>query len=244
MNRYPQVTTRLSFVLPSLNEEEAIGPTLDSIPHEELEAEGYEVEVLVVDGDSHDRTREIARERGARVVVEDRPGYGRAYKTGFAEAEGEVLVTGDADGTYPLERTPQLLTHLDQGVDFVTTNRFAEMEPGAMGAKHRFGNWVLTAGCKVLFGTPIQDSQSGMWLFDRSVLDRITVTDDGMPFSEEIKIEAFRNPDVEALEVGIPYRERIGDVKLDSWGDGSRNLAFLVKKRLGLVDDGDGLGAD
>jgi glycosyltransferase involved in cell wall biosynthesis len=234
------VGTPLTFVIPTLDEEEAIGPTLDTVPDDELEARDYEVEVLVVDGDSEDRTRERAREGGARVVVEPRPGYGRAYKTGFAEAEGEVLVTGDADATYPFERTPALVERLEQGTDFVTTNRFAEMEEGAMGAKHRFGNWILTTGCRVLFGTGFRDSQSGMWVFRREVLDRITVTDDGMPFSEEIKIEAFRHPDVEAVEVGIPYRERIGDVKLDSWGDGLENLAFLFKKRLGFTDAPEG----
>ncbi len=228
----------VSFVIPTLNEEEAIQPTLDSIPVEALESEGYDVEVVIVDGESTDRTREIAKAWGAKIVIEPRKGYGRAYKTGFGRAKGDILVTGDADGTYPFELTPQLIQQLDdQSLDFITTDRFAEMDEGAMSPKHRFGNWVLTTTCKVLFGTGFEDSQSGMWVFRREVLDRVTLTDDGMPLSEEIKIEAFRNPDIDAIEVGIPYRERIGEVKLQSWQDGTKNLAFLFKKRFGLTQE-------
>jgi glycosyltransferase involved in cell wall biosynthesis len=226
------VPRSVCFVIPTLNEEEAIGPTLDTIPVEELEADGYEVEVLIVDGDSEDRTREIAEEWGARTVIEDRPGYGRAYKTGFAETDADVIVTGDADATYPFERTTELVSQLeDDELDFITTNRMAQMEDGAMTAKHKLGNWVLSASCRLLFSTPFKDSQSGMWVFRREILDDIDVTDDGMPMSEEIKIEAFQHPDVDATEVPIPYRSRIGDVKLETWNDGIRNLTFLVQKR-------------
>jgi glycosyltransferase involved in cell wall biosynthesis len=228
------VPRSVCFVIPTLNEEEAMRPTLETVPVEELEDEGFEVDVLIVDGDSGDRTREIARDWGAEVVVESRPGYGRAYKTGFAETDADVIVTGDADATYPFELAPDLIRRLDdEDLDFVTTNRMAEMEEGAMSPKHRLGNWVLSTSCKVLFGTPFEDSQSGMWVFRSEVLDRIEITDDGMPMSEEIKIEAFRHPAVAATEVPIPYRTRIGDVKLESWNDGFRNLSFLFKKRFG-----------
>lgn len=224
----------VSFVIPTLNEEEAIGPTLDALPLETLEKAGWETEVLIVDGASTDRTREIAEEKGARVIVEERKGYGRAYKTGFDQAKGDVLITGDADGTYPFEMSHELVAMLDEEhLDFITTDRFAELEPGAMSLKHRFGNWVLSATCRVLYGAPFKDSQSGMWIFRRHVLDKITLTSDGMPLSEEIKIEAFSHPGVRAREIGIPYRERIGEVKLDTWGDGRKNLMFLFEKRFG-----------
>lgn len=231
-----RVGAPITFVIPTLNEEEAIRPTLETVPRKALEDAGHSVEVLVVDGDSTDETRSLAKASGARVIVEPRPGYGRAYKTGFQEANGEIIVTGDADATYPFEVTPRLLEYLEEGADFVTTNRFAEMEPDAMSPKHQFGNWVLSTGCRVLFATGFRDSQSGMWVFKREILDELTLTDDGMPFSEEIKIEAYRHPDVNAIEVDIPYRERIGTVKLDSWQDGVRNFTFLFKKRLGLAD--------
>lgn len=228
------MVTSVSFVIPTLNEEEAIGPTLDAIPVTALEARGLKFEVLIVDGDSTDKTRDIAQAKGAKVVVEPRRGYGRAYKTGFERATGDVVITGDADGTYPFEQAVELLDLLEEGYDFLTTDRFAEMQDGAMSPKHRLGNWVLSTTARTLFpSVRFKDSQSGMWIFRREVLDKLRLTDDGMPLSEEIKIEAFRHPGIRAKEVPIPYRVRIGEVKLDTWGDGWKNLKFLFKKRMG-----------
>jgi glycosyltransferase involved in cell wall biosynthesis len=226
----------LSLVIPSLNEEEGIGAVLDEVPREALAKEGWDVEVLVVDGESVDRTRDIAKAKGARVIIEPRKGYGRAYKTGFKHARGEVIATADADLTYPVEDLPRFLHLLEsEGLDFLTTDRFAELQDGAMRPKHKFGNWVLTTAAKVLFWRNIRDSQSGMWVFRRTVLDKLTLTADGMPFSEEIKVEAFRHPELKCREVPIKYRVRVGEVKLNSWSDGMENLLFLLRKRFGFT---------
>ena len=77
----------------------------------------------------------------------------------------------------------------------------------------------------------LKDSQSGMWVFKREILNKINVTSDGMPLSEEIKIECFKNPEIKAKEIPVEYRIRIGDIKLDTWGDGIGNWKFLWKKR-------------
>jgi hypothetical protein len=184
-----------------------------------------------------DRTRDIAREKGARVVVEPRRGYGRAYKTGFDVAQGDLIATGDADKTYPFDKLPEYIRHFErEGLDFLTGNRFGKLQPGAMSAKHKFGNWVLSMTGRVLFMASIKDSQSGMWIFKRSILPRLTLTSDGMPLSEEIKIEAFTKSDLKSREIPIEYRIRVGDVKLSSWKDGWRNLSFFFKKRFGLAE--------
>lgn len=228
---------RLSIVIPAMNEEEGIGETLDIIPVKELEELGYPVEIVVVDGESVDRTRDIAREKGARVVIEPRRGYGRAYKTGFEVARGEIIATGDADTTYPFDKLPEYVRLLERDqLDFVTGNRFGKLQPGAMSAKHKLGNWVLSTTGRVLFLASIKDSQSGMWIFRRSILPRLKLTSDGMPLSEEIKIEAFTKSDLKCREIPIEYRVRVGDVKLSSWKDGWRNLSFLFKKRFGLAE--------
>jgi hypothetical protein len=103
------------------------------------------------------------------------------------------------------------------------------MEKGAMSTKHRFGNWVLNVAAKVLFNVSFKDSQSGMWVFRRESYAELDVQDEGMPFSEEIKIEAFRK--LRTIEVPITYKRRVGDVKLSSWKDGWKNFKFLWKKR-------------
>jgi len=217
----------ISVIIPTMNEEESIGKVIDSV-HQSLK--GKEYEIMVVDTNSKDRTREIAVEKGALVVEEPRRGYGRAYKTGFERSKGSVIVTLDADCTYPAEDIPRLCTMLDdQGLEFITTNRFAQLEEGAMTAKHRLGNFALTFTSNLFFGVRIKDSQSGMWVFRREILDRLVLSDDGMPMSEEIKIEAFRK--AKSLEVPITYRRRVGEVKLSSWKDGWKNMKFLFKKR-------------
>lgn len=226
----------LSVVIPAMNEEAGIGQVLESVPRDALKRLGYDVELVVVDGESVDRTRDIAEAKGARVVIEPRKGYGRAYKTGFARAKGDIIVTGDADTTYPFERIPDLVETLErERLDFITTNRFGELAEGAMSPKHRFGNWVLTMTSRVLFLVRIDDSQSGMWVFRRTALERLRLTSDGMPLSEEIKIEAFTRG-LRAKELPIRYRARVGEVKLNSFRDGWRNLSFLFKKRLGLAE--------
>jgi glycosyltransferase involved in cell wall biosynthesis len=233
----PSFTPRLSIVIPAMNEEEGIGDTLDIIPHKELEEMGYTTEVIVVDGESRDRTRDIAREKGARVIIEPRKGYGRAYKTGFDAAKGELVATGDADTTYPFDKLPEYIRLFErERLDFLTGNRFGKLQPGAMSAKHKFGNWVLSTTQRALFLVDVKDSQSGMWLFKRSILPRLKITSDGMPMSEEIKIEAFTKEDLRCREVPIEYRVRVGDVKLSSYKDGYRNMKFLFKKRFGLAE--------
>lgn len=217
----------VSVVIPTMNEEKSIGLVISEVK----DAFGDRpFEIIVVDTNSKDRTREIAASLGATVVEEPRRGYGRAYKTGFERAEGNIIATLDADMTYPASEIPRLADELvSKDLDFITTNRFASMEKGAMGAKHRLGNWVLSVTTRVLFRVRIKDSQSGMWVFKRQVLASMDLQSDAMAMSEEIKIEAFRKS--RAVEVPITYRVRVGEVKLNSWKDGLGNLKFLFAKR-------------
>jgi hypothetical protein len=222
-----QPLRRVSVVIPTLNEAASIGQVLDEIPMDVLE-------VIVVDGNSKDGTADIARSKGARVVNEPRKGYGRAYKTGFVEAKGELIATLDGDLTYPADRIGELAQLLlREDLDFITCDRLSTLRAEAMSRKHRLGNWALSVGTRVLFGVPVKDSQSGMWIFRRSLLQDLTLTSEGMPFSEELKIEAFRARRGRCREVPIDYRVRIGEAVLSTWRDGWRNLTFLFKKRFG-----------
>lgn len=223
---------KVTIVIPTMNEEASIGEVMDAVNEALKDIEGG-YEVLVVDTNSKDRTREIAQEKGATIIEEPRRGYGRAYKTGFERARGDMIATLDADCTYPAEDLPGLFSMLeDENLDFITCDRLSKLEKGVMSRKHRLGNWILKFTTNFLFDMRIKDSQSGMWVFRRSILERIELTSDGMPLSEEIKIEAWRKG-FAAKEVPIIYRMRKGEAKLQSWNDGWRNLKFLFKKRFG-----------
>ncbi|MEM2839562.1 MAG: glycosyltransferase family 2 protein, partial [Thermoplasmata archaeon] len=120
--------TRLSIVIPTMNEERSIGQVIDAIRGSVSDSLSYEI--LIVDTNSKDRTREIALSKGARIVDEPRRGYGRAYKTGFEAASGEIIATLDADMTYPAEMIEELVNILDsENLDFISTNRFANLKP-------------------------------------------------------------------------------------------------------------------
>jgi len=217
---------KVSVIIPTLNEEESIGETMDQIP------KSSDQEIMIVDGLSTDRTREIAVSKGARVVEEKRKGYGRAYKTGFREAKGRIIVTLDGDTTYPAELIPEIVRQLeDEGLDFISCDRIQKAEKGAFNGTHALGNWVLKVTMNLLFGMKLKDSQTGMWVFRRECLRHLTITSDGMPMSEEIKIEAFRNRKVKAKEIHVPYRVRLGEKALNTWKDGIKNEIFLFKKR-------------
>jgi glycosyltransferase involved in cell wall biosynthesis len=218
---------KVSVLIPTLNEEQSIGQTLDEIPKDFAQ-----LELIIIDGLSTDRTVEIAKKKGAKVVMEKRKGYGRAYKSGFQKASGDIIVTLDGDTTYPAYDIPRVVKMLiDENLDFITCDRLSTLKKEAMTKKHRFGNWLLAKTTNVLFFMHIKDSQSGMWVFRREILKQINLTSDGMPLSEEIKIETFKNKIIKAIEIPVEYRIRIGDIKLDTWGDGIGNWKFLWRKR-------------
>lgn len=189
-------------------------------------------EVIVVDNNSTDRTADVAESLGARVIREHVRGYGRAYKKGFSVATGDVIITLDGDHSYPPDAISYLLEaflHLE--ADFLNASRFPVRDREAMSFKHKFGNFVLSVAMSLLYFRWVRDSQSGMWVFRRSILEGMSLTSDGMAFSEEIKIEALKSSRVRFAEISIQYSSRLGEIKLNPWRDGFYNLWFLVKKR-------------
>jgi hypothetical protein len=216
---------KITVIIPCLNEEQGIEQVLRPMP-------AFIDEVIVVDNGSTDNTSKVAASLGAKVIREEVRGYGRAYKRGFAQATGDVVITLDGDHSYPVDAISYLLEaflHLE--ADFLNASRFPVRDRQAMSFKHKFGNLVLSLAMSILYLRWVRDSQSGMWVVRRSILDRMDLTSDGMAFSEEIKIEALKNPRVRFREISIQYSSRLGEIKLNPWRDGFHNLFFLARKR-------------
>jgi hypothetical protein len=215
----------ITVVIPCLNEEQGIEQVLKRMP-------AFVDEVIVVDNGSTDHTSEVARQFGAQVIREDVRGYGRSYRKGFANARGDLIVTLDGDHSYPVDALSYLLEaflHLE--VDFLNASRFPVRDSRAMSFKHKVGNLILSLAMSVLYFRWVQDSQSGMWVLRRSIVQDMDLESEGMAFSEEIKIEALKNPRIRFGEIAIMYTSRLGEAKLNPWRDGIYNLCFLVKKR-------------
>ena len=219
---------RITVVIPCLNEEQGIQEVLREVPP-------FIDEVVVVDNGSTDRTAAVARQMGARVVTELSRGYGRAYKSGFSQATGDIIVTLDGDHSYPIDALSYLLeAFIHCRVGFLSASRLPVLSKTAMSTKHKIGNRILSLTMSLLFLRWVSDSQSGMWVFRRAALKKMNLSSDGMAFSEEIKIEAIKNKDIGFREIFISYSQRLGEKKLQPWRDGFQNLIFLFRKRIGL----------
>lgn len=217
---------KITVVIPCLNEEEGIQKVLARIPD-------FVDETIVVDNDSTDGTGEVAQKMGAKVIRETVRGYGRAYKTGLLHTQGDIIVTLDGDHSYPVDALSYLLeTFLNSGVGFVSASRFPIQKAGSMAFKNLIGNKALSLVMSVLYFKRVRDSQSGMWVFYKDALKKMSLCNDGMAFSEEIKIEALRNREIGFKEIPISFSNRAGEKKLRIWKDGWDNLVFLFKKRL------------
>jgi len=218
----------VSVVLPCLNEEEAIGSCIDTI-QQTFESAGIDGEIVVCDNGSTDNSVTIAAHFGARVVRQPIPGYGNAYKMGFAHARGRYLFMGDADDTYDFTLIPRFLNLLmNQGYAFVTGSRYMNGGDQNISPLHRFlGNPVLTIVLNALFGTAYTDVYCGFRGFTREAYDRIEPLSPGMEFNLELAINAGLAR-LRTVEVPIELRPRRGQSKLRTFRDGWRSLRMML----------------
>jgi hypothetical protein len=223
--------TTLSIVIPAYNEEEGIAKIAQRVLaiRPELTLVGVnELELLVVDDGSRDRTADIAGGiEGVRLIrhLQNR-GYGAALKTGFGRAKGELIGFLDADGTYPPEYFPQLCRLALNGSELVIGSRMAGAD-SQMPVTRRLGN-VMFANLLSLVGRQrVTDSASGMRIFRREVLERIYPLPDGLNLTPVMSTRAIHEG-IKMAETPIPYSERLGRSKLSVVRDGSVFLHSIL----------------
>ena len=212
---------KISLVMPCYNEESGLQEILSG----DLSLVD---EIVVVNNNSTDRTAEVASNFGARVISEKKQGYGWAYQAGLAAANGDIIIAMDSDNSYSLKTALGLVEKLCQ--NFISGCRFPLANKKAMNSLNRLGNYFLTLAFVLLTGNKIKDSQSGLWIFRRTVLKNMRLLSQNMEFSEEIKMEALFNQKIKFAEIPIDYHERRGEVELKKWRDGLANLLFLFNK--------------
>jgi glycosyltransferase involved in cell wall biosynthesis len=216
----------VTLVIPSLNEEEGVVATIQRA------GSAYD-EILVVDGGSSDRTALNAEGLGARVIPQLVRGYGLAYKTGFLAAQGDVIVTGDADGTYPVELASEILATMDErGLDFVSCSRFPLQRWDSMETLNIIGNRAISTWGSVIHAHYFRDLLSGMWVFRKPVLNELRLMTNGWNFSAEIKMEAAFKLRKRFAEIHIPYQDRVGMThNVRPFRIGGENCLFILYKR-------------
>ena len=218
-------------VLPALDEELTVGKVIDEIPRYELENEGYKVDILVVDGNSSDRTRHIAQEKGARVILEPRRGKGRAVRTIMESIEADFIFIIDADYTYPATYIPEMLEILRQGFPVVVGSRLrGGREKGAMRRLNVIGNSILTWIANILYRTRISDLCTGYWGMRAEVIPELNLLTDGFQLEAEIYTQLSKKG-YSIAEVPTYYRCREGKAKLSGLKDGFKIFWLLLSRR-------------
>jgi len=220
----------VAVVMGTYNEEAAVGAVLDDI----AAATDDRAAVVCVDGSS-DRTPEIARERGARVIEQEPRGYGVAVAAALDAVDRPVAITTDCDGTYPMERIPDFLALINEGYDVVSGDRLYH-GADAMPAFNRLGNHAFAALASVLLGERVHDTTTGMRAYRTSMLAEIEWTENTGLSAELLMRPVARGYDVR--EEPIRYGERLGETKLDPIEGGAEIAASILRvaaeERLGL----------
>jgi glycosyltransferase involved in cell wall biosynthesis len=221
----------VSFVVPCRNEQETLGRVLTKINKLcEEDFRDRQTEVIVCDNGSTDRSVEICKEHGAKVVHWDRRGYGAALLRGIGEATGEVVVFADADNTYDFLETPRLVEKLEEGFDLVIGSRMqGDIHKGAMPFLHRYlGTPVLNFFLNLLYakrGTKITDCNSGFRCFLRASFLSWGVKSEGMEFASEMLVKALKsNAKISSVPVSLYPDCAERTPHLERWRDGMRHL--------------------
>lgn len=216
--------------MPCLNEE----LTLEGCIQEAragARALGQEVEIIIADNGSTDKSIEIAENLGCKVVRVPKRGYGAALDAGIRSATTPYVVMGDSDLSYNFHEAPKFVKELIKGADVVIGNRFVGgIEPGAMPWHHKFiGNPVLSFVGRRFFQIPISDFHCGLRAVRLSKYIEASPTTSGMEFATEM---IARLANIEAKFVEIPTRLRKDGRNrkphLRSFPDGWRHLKMML----------------
>jgi glycosyltransferase involved in cell wall biosynthesis len=200
------VRLRVALVIPTLNEEEAIGGVLAAVPRDIVD------DIIVADSLSSDRTVERAQAGGARVVVLTERGYGRACRAGSEAADCDVIVFLDGDGSDCPELIPSLVTPIIEGrYDFVIGSRArGQREKGSMTPHQLIAGWALGAAMRLLYGVRYTD-MCPFRAIRRDVLLRLGMREETYGWNLEMQMRAARDG-LRILELPVAHRRRTGGI--------------------------------
>jgi glycosyltransferase involved in cell wall biosynthesis len=218
----------ISVVVPAYNEQDAIVQTVAQI-RAMLDAQGWhDGEIVVVDDGSSDETGERAQAAGARVVRHPaNAGYGHSLKDGIRAASHDLIAITDADGTYPIDRIPELVRRVEAGFDMAVGAREGEAYRESA-LKHPL-RLLLKFLVEFTAGQKVPDPNSGLRVFRRSVIvEHFPALSQGFSFTTSATL-AYMSTGRFVCYVPIPYAKRIGATKVRLFKDSLRTLQFIVQ---------------
>lgn len=218
----------ITFILPCLNEEKTIGYCIKEIQSYILKKK-LSAEILVSDNGSTDRSTEIAKKLGARVVICNVKGYGSALINGTKNAYGKYCIMGDSDGSYDFSNLDQFIKELRNGADLVVGNRFkGGIEKGAMKISHKIGVKFLSGIANLFYHTPVKDFHCGLRAYNTESIEKLNLNHPGMEYASEMIIKA-QKAHLKIVEVPTRLRKDLRNNKshLKTIRDGFRHLKLI-----------------
>jgi glycosyltransferase involved in cell wall biosynthesis len=194
---------RVAVIIPCLDEEATVGGVLDgfraSLPNAAL---------CVVDNNSSDRTAQVARDHGARVLRETRPGKGFAVRKAFREVEADIYLLVDGDGTYPAEDAARMLEPILSGAaDVVVGARLGSDSRSEFRFVNRIGNKILLGLLNTMFSASVTDLLSGYRAMTREFVKQTPVLSVGFELETELSVLALEHA-FRTVEIPVRLRSR------------------------------------
>ena len=214
----------ISLVIPCKNEELGLDYIGSQIPK-------CIDEIIVIDNNSVDKTKSVARKYNFVIVEEKNNGYGNACRKGIesVSVQSDYVIIIDGDGTYSLSKLHSYLDKIiSENIDFLCLSRFPLINKKSMKKINYYGNMMVTSIINILFSLKLKDSQSGMYIFKYNVFKSLKYKTTEMEFSSEIKIMANRYKYLKYKELYSIYEERKGISKLKIFVDGLKILKYLL----------------
>ncbi|MDO8523835.1 MAG: glycosyltransferase family 2 protein [bacterium] len=226
---------KVAVLIPCLNEERSIGSVLRHFPKNKLTMYGYDLEIIVIDNNSSDKTARIASSHGVTVIHEPTKGKGSAIRRGFSHIsrDTDYVVMLDGDATYRPEEILRLLELLDSGFcNVVTGSRLTgRISEGSMTLLNRAGNWIFSHLVRQIYQVNVTDVLTGYFAWTRDVVEKLRphLVSEGFAIEMEMITKMARLGE-EIYSVPISYDPRRASASnLHPFYDGSRILFMLFK---------------
>lgn len=219
-----------SVVMPCLNEERTLATCIKKI-HKSFQPLKLKYEIIVADNGSTDRSIQIAKKEGAKVVHISEKGYGSALQNGIEQARGEYIIMGDADDSYDFSAIIPFIDKIQQNYDLVMGNRFAgKIMPGAMPWQHQlFGNPMLSLLGRIFFHSPVGDFYCGLRAFTKNAWKKMALQTTGMEYAIEMVAKAsILNMKITETPITLYKDGRQRKPHLKTWHDGFKTLHFML----------------
>ena len=226
----------VTIIIPAYNEEKTISDVISEIISiMDTMQVGYEI--IVIDDGSTDKTRLIASNYKATILTNEKNrGKGYSLRRALRYAQGDIILTIDADGEHKPKEIPDLIEPLFNGTDIVAGSRFLGNQRQATTKLNQIGNFLFNATIMTLTGKRVTDSQTGFRAIKRQVLETLSLESNGYEIETEITIKSLRNGFIFKEKPITCERRKYNISKLRILSDGTKILKTILKGSFAKIE--------